>query len=511
MRDVESPETFDLKNYFPDFLWLLRDAILSVPPGPDGKPMTPTEYLKTKIFKRGKSFNETESDKISRAILTVFPSIECMTIETPSADPEVMRDIAANEDKLNPRFNSQIQNLVAYLLKRVRAKCGFVEGKLLDGPLLAEIASKFLKAVNSPDAIPCISDTWQTAVELRCKKELENMLDEYTRDLDEKIKEVGLPMEEDLLDDGGSSKPHTLMAIHRSILLQKTQCLLKQVGHFVGGPVATADGAPTTITRESLIAELDNAAATFSDMESSVQMKGFEKSRKKVVSGEILYKYTQLNLSESRSQCEAVFAELYGVLEDKMKEMDKYTFKEFSSDLTALQQQYYKKAIGPAKWEVYQDKESFIKSQEASYIRLEGFKKEKFEALQKIAEEKARNDHLHDTLGQLQVQTTKDAELNKERMIAMQKQHEEEMIRMKEEQEERLENDRKKHDDLMKAQLDSMAEIVKENKEEMKQQYDVMFKSMEAMSQQNQENLVSVTKTITALNTAIENMRKFYQ
>lgn len=507
VRDVEEPETFDLKKYFPDFLWLLRDAILSVPPGPDGKPMTPTEYLKTKVCKRGATFNETESDRVGKAILTIFPSIECITIESPSTDPEVMRNIALKQDCLNPRFNEQIECLVAYLLSHVHPKNGFIDGQLVDGPLLAEIASDFLKAVNTPDSIPCIGDTWQVAVNHRCTKALEQMLQEYTQELEEKIKEVGLPMEEDSVDDGGARKPCTLMSIHRLILLQKSKLLLKQVGHFVGGPVMTSEGGGAVFSRESLVAKLEKATAEFTEIGESVSIEGLEGRKKKLVGG-ILFRFAQQNYTESHSLCLSVFAALYAQIEDKMKEMDHYNFKDLSKDLTILQQKYYEKAVGPAKWEVYKDKELFIKSQEENYKRLDGFKKDKFEALQKVAEEKARNDHLHESLSKLQHQMSRDAELNKERMEAMQEQHQKEMDRIREEQTMRMEQDRKKYDDLVKAQLENMAEIVKENRQEMKEQYEAMFKSMETMGQQNQSNLEAVKKTIGALNTAIENMRK---
>jgi len=504
---MDSPETFDLKKYFPNFLWLLRDAILSVPPGRDGKPMTPTEYLKTKIFKRGASFNETESDRVSRAILTIFPSIECMTIQTPSADPEVMRNIVANEASLNPKFNEQIKTLVAYLLRHVQPKSGFVEGKLVDGPLLAEIARGFIKAVNDPNAIPCISDTWQAAVEHRCKEALEELVKEYTQDLEAKIKEVGLPMEEDSLNDN-PTKPCTLMGIHRSILLEKAEKLLKQVGHFVSGQVSTAGGNTAIFNRESLVAELEKSVAVFSETDDTT-MVGEIKGRKRKVVGGVLCKFAQLNAEESRSHCLALFTGLYGEIEDNMKGNENYTFNDLSRDLTTLQQDYYEKAVGPAKWDVYMEKESFIKSQEVNYKHLEGFKQKTFEAFQKVAEEKARADRLHDSLSKIQVQMSKDAELNKKTMEAMQEQHQADMTRMRAEQNERIEKDRQKYEDLMKAQMENMAGIVEENKEEMKSQYELMFKSMEKMSQQNKDNLDVVNNTISSLNTAIKNMRKY--
>lgn len=505
---MSDPETLDLKNYFPDFLWLLRDAILMVPPGRDGKPMTPTDYLKTVVLKRSKGFEEKASDKIGRAILTVFPTVECMTIQPPSADPKVMQDIVAKQDCLEPRFNEQVERLIQYLLQNVKAKNGFAGGKQVDGPLLAVMASQFIKAVNDPDAIPCIADTWQAAVEARCKKVLNQMLQEYTQEMEAKIALVGLPIEEDSADDKGSSKPCTLLGLHRSILLQKTETLLKQVGHFVGGPAASLEGGASAYDRESLSAELEQCTAIFTE-DTIVSIQG-ESMRKKKITGGILFKFAQRNYSESRSYCLALFTELYSKVEEKIQPMDnKYTFEKLSKDLTDLQSMYDQRAIGPAKWEVYAEKESFIRAEEKNYQRLSGFKKEAFDALQEAAEEKARNDRLNDSLDQLQSQMKNDADLNQKRMDAMQKEHQEEMHRLHEEQEQRMENDRQKYEDFMKAQLKDMAEITKENIEDLKQQYDTMFKTMEKMNEQNQESLKAVSASVAAMEKAIANMRKF--
>ena len=172
--DSDSDEYFELNNYFPDFLWLLRDVIL-IPTGEDGKEVSPTEYLKTKVLRTSNSFRPTENDLIAKAIVTVFASINCKTIQPPSSDPEVLRNIASKQDFLAPQFNKQVEELVQYLLETARGKKGIVAGKVADGPILAAMATHYLEAVNTPDAMPCISDTWQAAITLRCKKVMEQV------------------------------------------------------------------------------------------------------------------------------------------------------------------------------------------------------------------------------------------------------------------------------------------------------------------------------------------------
>lgn len=187
---------------------------------------------------------------------------------------------------------------------------------------------------------------------------------------------------------------------------------------------------------------------------------------------------------------------------------DDYTFEKLLKDLSALWEDYDKQAVGPAKWDVYTGKESFIKTQEEVYQRLLGFKKESFDALHREAEERARNDQLRESLKEAQTQMKKDAELSKKRMEAVEQHHKEEMLRLRQEQEERMEKDYQKYEDFTKAQLKDMAEITKENSEDMKKHYDSIFKSLETMNQQNQESLKAVSESVAALSRSIANMRK---
>ena len=406
VKDVSAPETLDLKNYFPDFLWLLRDAVLMVPLGRDGKPMTPTDSIKTYVLKRGSSFQETEDDKVGRAILTVFPTIECMTIQPPSSGPdsEVCYNIEAKQNHLKPRFNEQIECLIEYLLQHVQAKKGFVKGTLVDGPLLAAMATLFLEAVNNPDAIPCIANTWQAAVKVRCEKILDQMVQEYNQEMEIRIAEVGLPMEEDSLDERDLNRPNTLLGLHQFTLLQKTEFLMKQVERYVGDPLLSADGG-MSVNTESLKVELEQRIAIFTVLDTVVSLQG-KKGKKRKVTGGILYKFALHNHSESHSHCLALFNELHEQVKKKIdKGYREYSPDEIFKDLTAMQSKYYQRAIGPAKWEVYSEKESLIKLETEHYERLYSCQKKVLDAQQRVEE--------------LQRQMKSDAQLNQMRLEAM--------------------------------------------------------------------------------------------
>ncbi len=422
--DSDDDDAVELKNHFPDFLWLVRDVIL-IPFGEDGKEVPPTEYLMTKVLRRSKSFNETKSDKVARAILTIFPTIECRMIWPPSSDPWMMRNVAAKQDSLEPQFNRQVQELAEYLLQRVRGKKGVLSGKMADGPILAAMATDYLEAVNKPGAIPCISDTWQAAVETRCKKVMEQLLQEYDDEIRAKVTEIGLPME-DSPDDSDPANPHTLLALHRFILLEKSKALLKQMGHFVPRSATAGVG----VSMESLSAELESGAATFTEESTEHEIEGQQVTRKKVTGG-ILFKYAQENYEASRSRCIELFEELYAAIKEKMKQAQ-YSFDELMEDLEQLQDKYDREAVGPAKWEVYKEKRAFIKTEEESYKNLQGFKQATFEAQREAADASAAAAKLQTCLQSLQAR------------------HEEEMKRFQKEERQRC-------NDFIKAQMEELS------------------------------------------------------
>ena len=491
--EEDDDDSFDLKDHFPDFLWLLRDVILT-PTDKDGKEITPKEYLLTNILKRSKKFKETANDEISRAIITVFPTIDCKSIPPPSADPKVMRSVEENQDRLSPEFNLQVEKLVEFLFQHVQGKRGPFPGKVVTGPILADMADQYLKAINDPDALPCINDTWQAAIEIRCQKEVELLLTQYESEMEEAISKVGLPMEEDSVDDKDAKKPQTLFGIHRMILGQKVNTLIKQIAPFVPGASQLVEGSVPVLNREKLIETFEQSTAEFVTVEETILGKTVQK---KQVTGGILLKFAQQNHSESRSSCLALFQQQYEPIEVKIKEADtSYTFDKLVVDLAKLQSGYIEKAVGPAKHVVYEEKQSFIKRQEESYQSLRGFKKEAFEEAQKAAAATAKAAELNDTVNNLQIQMKNDAELHLQKMEQLEKKRKEDLDNMHKEQQQMLDRERDRADNFMKAQMEGMSEMAKANQEQSKQQFTAMMAMMNTMSETNKGSIEALKSTV---------------
>ena len=476
---------------------MLRDVHL-LPVDGSGKEISPTEYLKTKILVRSKRFNPTKSDDVSRAILSFFPTVECMTLPSPHSDPSVVCDIAKNEHVLEKRFNDKANKLVEYLLQKVQPKKGYMKGMLVDGPLFAELAVKYIEALSDPDSIPCLDNTWQSVVRKRCSAVIDELVAEYDTKMCAKIAEVGLPLEEESfsIDD---NQAVTLFGLHRTIELQQTEALLKQVGHFLVDP--TAADYDTALSKESLIAEFEQKLAIFEEEEKVYEIQGRQARKKKVIGG-ALEKYTGQNYTESHTFCTKLFSDLYQPVEQRALDSDaSYTFEELLKDLDDLKSQYLVKALGPAKWEVYRECSEHVKSQQAMFKKVRGFKDEAFKAAQKASEAGVKAAELSNTLNDLQAQMKDEAELSAKKLEKFQEQHQQEMERCRQQDLQRMEDERRKYEDFVKTQMTQMAEMTKQNEEQLHEQNKAFMDAI-------QQNMDRNDKTMEMLTGVLKEMSK---
>ena len=484
----------ELRNHFPDFLWLLRDVhLLSV--DDNGKEIPPTEYLKTKILVRSKRFIPTKSDDVSRAILSFFPTVECMTLPPPHSDPSVMCDIVSNEHRLEKGFNNKFQTLVQHLLQKVQPKRGYLKGMLVNGILLAELATKYTESINDPDSIPCLDNTWQSVVRNRCITVMEELVAEYDAEMCSKIAEIGLPLEEESFSVDNSKS--TLFGLHRTIELQKTETLLKQVGHFLGD--STAADHDTALTKESLVAEFEKKLAIFEEEDEVYEVQG-RKVRKKKVTGGALEKYTRQNCTESRTFCTKLFSDLYQPIEDRAFKSDaSYTFEKLLNDLGDVQSQYLEKAVGPKKWEVYSERSKYVKSQQALFKKVRGFKDEIFKAAQEASEQSAKAAELYNTACDLQARMKDEAELNAKKIEKLQEQQKEEMERCRKQDLQKMKEERKKYEDFVKSQMEQMAEMTKQNNEELQKQSETFMNTMQKSIDRSEKTMEVLSDTLTVM------------
>ena len=479
----------ELRKHFPDFLWLLRDVTLQ-PTDENGMEISPKDYLMKRVLTQGDGFDESTSDKVGRAIITFFPNIDCVTLPPPSSEVAVMRQIEKNVDKLNPDFNKQISDLVEHLKQKVATKKVFDSGEAVTGPLLACLAQQFVKDVNDPNNTPALANTWESTIKILVSDVQEKLKQEYTQEFTEAVKKASTndgPLEESDSSGEGQSTMTTIFGIHHALMMDKNAKLVEEVGRFC----VTGATVGSELTQEQLLMGfrkkiIEVKKETFQDEEGKAVTRD-------IVVGGVLFAFTQENYKRSQTYCSKVFDDLYKPIKDQiLVPGDTYTFQTLRDDLQNLHEKYLLQAIGPAKWEVYDQKKKVIETDQAVFKRLVGYEERLMKADSEIAESNRRNQEMFADINQLRQQLKDEASEHQENIKRMERQQIEVIERLENEMKKRDEVEEQKRKEFMETQREIFA-LKLADAEERARSNDSM---MTMLLQQNKDQLESMNKMV---------------
>ena len=421
----------ELRKHFPDFLWLLRDVMFQ-PKDENGMEISPKDYLMKRVLVQNHGFDESTSDKVGRAIITLFSNIDCVTLPPPSYEVDVIMQIEKNVDKLNPDFNKQISDLVEHLKQKVTTKKVFDSGEAVTGPLFACLAQQFVKDVNDPN------NSWESTIKILVSDVQEKLTQEYTQEFTEAVKKASTndgPLEEGDSSGEGQSTMTTIFGIHHALMMDKNAKLVEEVGRFC----VTGATVGSELTQEQLLMGfrkkiIEVKKEMFRDVEGKAVTRD-------IVVGGVLFAFTQENYKRSQMYCSKVFDDLYKPIKDQILVLgDTYTFQTLQDDLQNLHEKYLLQAIGPAKWEVYDQKRIVIETVLAVFKRLAGYEERLMKAECEIPESNRRNQKMFEDISQLRQKLEDEASEHQENIKRMEHQHTEVI--------ERLENEIKKRDEV---------------------------------------------------------------
>ena len=167
------------KAFFPNFLWLLRDVQLKMTDR-EGKELAPTEFLHTRVL----ASESGELTDLGKSLVSLFPSLECVTLPIPSTKRDIIRGIVEQQDKLKPAFNAAIDALIQQIFQKVVPKKGVDGTATVNGKALAALAGGYVEAVNRPGALPDLDQGWQAVVRLELKEYSYKLVREYEREME---------------------------------------------------------------------------------------------------------------------------------------------------------------------------------------------------------------------------------------------------------------------------------------------------------------------------------------
>ena len=441
---------------------------------------------------RGDEFDETIQDKVGRAIHTFFSSVECLTLPPPSADLEVIHNIEKHTDKLEPKFNEGVKQLVAYLKAEVEVKTILNTGRPADGLMFSSLVEELVVALSEPSAVPVLNNTWMNVISLRVKQLQEMLVAEYKKKMATKIATVcqGNPLEE---DRSPAEERQSLMDIHRETFSDVNDILIKELGRFL------PPGMFESLTQQSVLDEFEKCLIEC-ETEIITYDKGVSAQKQKVVGG-VLLVFVQENHKKSLAYCRSVFDRLYTPIKEtatcSSSSNPNYTFESLLDDLERLHDEYLQQAIGPAKWEVFEEKKQKCESDKQFFRQLTGYNQKLLKAIEDEEQTARQNVKLHSEITAIQHQMKEDTKLQEEKLDKLQKQHEKFMEQMREEERRRAELDSLKHTELLKANYDMIAQMAKNHAEAQHQQREQHFLDM--MERQNQEHARQIEKLVETI------------
>ena len=152
----------ELAQFFPPFMWLLRDFSLHMKKG--GEEISHTEYLEQALANRpGTSSRVSAGNRIRSSFRTLFSERECRTLVRPAVDEDSLRNLdSLDPSKLRPEFVKEMASIRENLLTRVAPK--ELYGERVTAAMLGGLVRSYTDAIND-GGVPDIKKSWNYVVD----------------------------------------------------------------------------------------------------------------------------------------------------------------------------------------------------------------------------------------------------------------------------------------------------------------------------------------------------------
>ena len=383
--------------------------------------MTPREFMLDDVLEKNK--------EVGTALESSFATVDCKILPPPVASLQKYDETSPGGE--NHRFFQEVKMFIAYICDKARVKSGFQKGERVDGPIFSMLVNSYVEAINDPSVKPCLENSWQSVVQMRCSQVIADLVREYETEMKQKLTDK-LPME--VSSDPEKPKQTFLWQIHGDVYRRMLNKLREATKYYMpAGP--SASEVKRTELNDQLTSEI---------IQTKQQEEGSETTTKVV--GGVAYKFFEENHKMSHDHCAEVFDEVSQELRDCIKAAESNpTSTESLKDTLPnkigwLQAEYFEKAVGPAKSEVLELK---LKGLEEYGSRVAGFQQMMHEVIDREALAKKE---LHEQLNESKAYT-------EERLKTQAKEHEE-MLNEQEERRQRETEDLKRqiNDEVKKSQ-----------------------------------------------------------
>jgi DNA repair exonuclease SbcCD ATPase subunit len=172
------PETgAEFANFFPSFLWVIRDFTLQLV-DESGNSFPPKTYLERALTPmQGFSEGVEVKNRIRRMLLAFFPNRDCVTLKRPVEDESKLQTLDNAEwSDFRPEFIEQVKILRRKIYTSAPPK--MLNGKVLDGFMISHLADQYAQSINSGASLN-IGDAWTQVSKSKNMKAVQDAIDAY--------------------------------------------------------------------------------------------------------------------------------------------------------------------------------------------------------------------------------------------------------------------------------------------------------------------------------------------
>ena len=173
----------ELAQYFPYFLWLLRDFSLRLV-DKNGKNITEKQYLESALENiKGGENNEIiqEKNRVRTLIRTYFPERDCFALVRPVEEEKNLQKLQfLPDEELRVEFLEQAKNFRNKVFKKIKPKT--FHGQMISGSMLVELVQSILDSING-GGIPVIENSWKYVMNNECVKKGKELIEMFANEL----------------------------------------------------------------------------------------------------------------------------------------------------------------------------------------------------------------------------------------------------------------------------------------------------------------------------------------
>ena len=165
--ESESGDGSNLAQFFPTFMWIVRDFTLKLVDDKGAK-ISSSQYLENCLApQEGFSDSIVSKNRIRELICSFFRERDCLTMVRPAEGEEVLRDLSSQPlSSLRPEFQKAIAQFKAKVEGGSRPKQ--MMGRILNGDMLVTLVKSYVTALNS-GGVPVISSAWERVLATQCQ------------------------------------------------------------------------------------------------------------------------------------------------------------------------------------------------------------------------------------------------------------------------------------------------------------------------------------------------------